>query len=505
MDLVRASERSMLGGVLLGPERPRTYDDLNGNEKKRFNADDRATNIVLQGLPKDIYKLINHNIEAKAIWDNVKMLLVGSELTKEDKESQLYDEFERFKMLLGIGAASNEGAHIRAGNVNAGQGKPVKCFNCNGLRHITRNCTQPKHQQNSNYFKDKMVLMQAQENGAVLDEEELLFLTREQINNFDADVDDHPVRDLALNDDNIFQEDKCDAFDSDVDDEPTAQSIFMAKLSSHGLTNQQAGPSNASILYEVHDLENAIDLCDDNQDEHEIYNEVQQKNIIDSTRDHIVTELNIYKEQVAIYKQSAKFELTLPEQKIDEQMSILIRDCNQKEENIKKELHSAKRAQPTLYDVNELLKTHHVPVLVISSGEDLELAETTRIKMNDYVCVEKRVKVTPPNYSKENFMATFTPQTQLTREQVFWSKEINDKMDDDLKARTLPLLVLLPATMAMKAVFENLEAEVDQNEIDLKSGEIKQKSLLIPNENLIANCIAQDVFSTVTDSAMTAS
>ncbi|GJT24402.1 hypothetical protein Tco_0894339 [Tanacetum coccineum] len=53
------------------------------------------------GLPKDIYKLINHNIEAKAIWDNVKMLLAGSELTKEDRESQLYDEFERFKMLPG--------------------------------------------------------------------------------------------------------------------------------------------------------------------------------------------------------------------------------------------------------------------------------------------------------------------------------------------------------------------------------------------------------------------
>nr|GEU29643.1 reverse transcriptase domain-containing protein [Tanacetum cinerariifolium] len=88
------------GGVLLGPERPRTYDYLNDNEKKRFDADVRATNIVLQGLPKDIYKLINHNIKAKAIWDNVKMLFVRSELTKEDIESQLYDEFECFKMLL---------------------------------------------------------------------------------------------------------------------------------------------------------------------------------------------------------------------------------------------------------------------------------------------------------------------------------------------------------------------------------------------------------------------
>nr|GEX35380.1 hypothetical protein [Tanacetum cinerariifolium] len=58
---------------------------------------------------------------------------------------------------------------------------------------------------------------------------------------------------------------------------------------------------------------------------------------------------------------------------------------------------------------------------------------------------------------------------------------------------------------AMKIVFENLEAEVDQNAIDLKSGGIKRINLLITNENLIANGIAHDVFVTVTDSAMTAS
>ncbi|GJR56822.1 hypothetical protein Tco_1498984 [Tanacetum coccineum] len=105
-----------------------------------------------------------------------------------------------------------------------GQGKPVKCYNCN----------------------------RAQENGAVLDEEELLFWLCGAENTFDADVDNQPVQDLALNEDNIFQADECDAFDSDVDDEPTAQTIFMANLSSAG--------SNT-----------------------EIHNEVQQSNVIDST------------------------------------------------------------------------------------------------------------------------------------------------------------------------------------------------------------------------------
>ncbi|GJY35270.1 hypothetical protein Tco_0420648 [Tanacetum coccineum] len=127
-------------------------------------------------------------------------------------------------------AACNGGAHHRVGNANACQGKPIKYYNCNGLGHIAQNCTQPKRPQNSDYFKDKMLLMQAQENGAVLDEEELLFLAGEQTNTFDTDVDNQPVQDLALNEDNIFQADECDAFDSDVDDEPTAQSIFMANL-----------------------------------------------------------------------------------------------------------------------------------------------------------------------------------------------------------------------------------------------------------------------------------
>ncbi|GKA91124.1 hypothetical protein Tco_0812994 [Tanacetum coccineum] len=85
----------------LGLEQPRVYSDLSPKDKEMYNADIRETNILLQGLPKDIYSLINHYTDAKDIWDNVKMLLEGSELTKEDHESKLYDDFEHFRQHKG--------------------------------------------------------------------------------------------------------------------------------------------------------------------------------------------------------------------------------------------------------------------------------------------------------------------------------------------------------------------------------------------------------------------
>nr|GEZ41034.1 retrovirus-related Pol polyprotein from transposon TNT 1-94 [Tanacetum cinerariifolium] len=94
------------------------------------------------------------------------------------------------------------------------------------LGHIARNCTQPKRPQNSDYFKDKMLLMQAQENRVALDEEKLLFLAGGEDNAIDEDVDEQHVQDLALNVENVFQADDCDAFDFDVDEAPMAQTMF---------------------------------------------------------------------------------------------------------------------------------------------------------------------------------------------------------------------------------------------------------------------------------------
>ncbi|GJV39495.1 hypothetical protein Tco_1417935 [Tanacetum coccineum] len=127
-----------------------------------------------------------------------------------------------------------------------------------------------------------MMLMQAQE-GVVLDEEQLLFITGGQTNTFDDDVDKAPVQDLAVNEDNVFQAHQCDAFDSDVDEAPMVQTMFMANLSSADPIYDEVGPSyDLDILSEVQDHDNYIDNVGEYHEVHEMQNDVQPSYVVDS-------------------------------------------------------------------------------------------------------------------------------------------------------------------------------------------------------------------------------
>nr|GEY52011.1 retrovirus-related Pol polyprotein from transposon TNT 1-94 [Tanacetum cinerariifolium] len=113
------------------------------------------------------------------------------------------------------------------------------------------------------------------ENGAVLDEEQLLFIAGGQTNTFDDDVDEAPVQDLALNGENVFQVDQCDAFDYDVDEALTPQTMFMENLSSADPIYDEAGPSyDSDILSEVQDHDNYVDSVGEYHEVHEMQNDV---------------------------------------------------------------------------------------------------------------------------------------------------------------------------------------------------------------------------------------
>ncbi|GJT75571.1 hypothetical protein Tco_1042296 [Tanacetum coccineum] len=408
------------GALHLGPKRPRVYSDLSPEDKERYNADIWATNILLQGLPKDIYTLINHYTDAKDIWDNVKMLLEGSELTKEDRESQLYDDFEHFRQNKGetihdyyvrfaklindmrnikmtmsrmqlnskfvnnmlpewgrfvTAVKLNRGlrdsnydqlyAYLKQHEAHANENKmmldrftqhtvdPLALMsNVSHQQYYSQSSTTPPSTYVPPHFADnsqldsglslmdnlienltntlalltqsyKTYLPQTNnqlrtssnprnqatvQDGRVVVQNVQGRQNRGQGNNargaasyggahnrvgnanpggqdnaIDEDVDEQPVQDLALNVDNVFQADDCDAFDSDVDEAPTAQTMFMANLSSADPVYDEAGPSyDSDILSEVHDHDHYQDAVCEHHEEHEMHDDVQPNYVVDS-------------------------------------------------------------------------------------------------------------------------------------------------------------------------------------------------------------------------------
>nr|GEU99252.1 retrovirus-related Pol polyprotein from transposon TNT 1-94 [Tanacetum cinerariifolium] len=265
----------------------------------------------------------------------------------------------------------------------------------------------------------------AMENGVTLDEEQLLFIA----------------------------DDDCDAFYSEVDEAPTAQTMFMKNLSSADPVYDEDDPSYKSdILFEVHDHDHYQDVV---YEHHEYVKDnampVVQSNVSYVPNDAYMMILNDMHEQPA------------------QHVSVTTQN------------------KPALYNGHEIIKTNRVPAIVHNSEETLKIAEITRKKMNDKMkdpeCSKKKVKIAPHDYSKENCLATFTPQKQLTHEHIFWSKDLFKMKEEALKEHTI-------ASRPIKA-------------LTVKHDEIERKNLLIANDNLIVDCLSRDVFYTATDSVLT--
>nr|GFC14273.1 hypothetical protein [Tanacetum cinerariifolium] len=59
-----------------------------------------------------------------------------------------------------------------------GKQRVITYYNCKGEGHMSKQCIKPRRKHDAEWFKDKVLLVQAQANGQVLQEEELEFQTR---------------------------------------------------------------------------------------------------------------------------------------------------------------------------------------------------------------------------------------------------------------------------------------------------------------------------------------
>nr|GEV08808.1 hypothetical protein [Tanacetum cinerariifolium] len=152
----------------------------------------------------------------------------------------------------------------------SGKQRVIVCYNCKGEGHMSKQCTKPKRKHDAEWFKDKVLLVQAQANGQVLQEEELEFLA-------DPGTIESSSNQNVITNNAAYQADDLDAYDSDCDELNSAKIALMANLSHYGSDNlaeyMNESQSNTAqnstlpalqddlILYVIEQLQTQVVTC----------------------------------------------------------------------------------------------------------------------------------------------------------------------------------------------------------------------------------------------------
>nr|GEU49873.1 retrovirus-related Pol polyprotein from transposon TNT 1-94 [Tanacetum cinerariifolium] len=241
------------------------YSELSTTEAIQAECDVKATNIILQGFPLEVYALVSTHKVAKELWERIHMLMQGTSLTKQEGECKLYDEFDkfayrkgeslrdyylRFSLLLNdMNIYNMKLEQFQKGDdpidvINhmmlfltsvvtsrtLGKQRVIVCYNCKGVGHMSKQCTKPKRRRDKQWFKDKVLLVQAQANGKVLLEKKLEFLA-------DPGTAETSSTQYAVTNNAAYQADDLDAYDSDCDELNSAKIALMENLSHYGSDN----------------------------------------------------------------------------------------------------------------------------------------------------------------------------------------------------------------------------------------------------------------------------
>ncbi|GKC56584.1 hypothetical protein Tco_1084182 [Tanacetum coccineum] len=126
-----------------------------------------------------------------------------------------------------------------ASGSNSGKQRTPIYYNCKREGHMSKQCIKPKRKQDDSWFKDKVLLVQAQASGQILHEEELTFLA-------DPGIPKSQATHTIITHNAAYQADDLDAYDSDCDELNTTKVALMANLSHYG----------SDALAEVHNHDN---------------------------------------------------------------------------------------------------------------------------------------------------------------------------------------------------------------------------------------------------------
>nr|GFB20700.1 hypothetical protein [Tanacetum cinerariifolium] len=206
-----------------------------------------------------------------------------------------------------------------------GKQRVIVCYNCKGEGYMSKQYTKPKMNRDEQWFKDKVLLVQAQANGKVLQEKELEFLA-------DPGIAETSSTQYAFTNNAAYQADDLDAYDSDCDELNSAKIALMTNLSHYG-------------------SDNLVEINQDNKNINEILTAELERY---KNQERILKEQNNFDNASVSYEQYLEIEKlkhTLSEhpkenESLEQKVTLLTNDFQKEESrNIDRELDLEKQAE----------------------------------------------------------------------------------------------------------------------------------------------------------------
>nr|GEX36215.1 hypothetical protein [Tanacetum cinerariifolium] len=195
--------------------RPKKYSKLSPTEEIQADYDIKATDIILQGLPPEAYALKGDDL-IDAINHMMSFLTVVVTSRYPTTNNQLRNLSNlRQQATINNGRVTLHPNQRRQTSLAAGKG------------HMSKQCTKPKWKRDGSWFKDKVLLVQAQANCQNLHEEELAFLA-------DPGIAEAQATQTIVTHNAAYQANDLDAYDSDCDEINTAKVTLMENLFHYG-------------------------------------------------------------------------------------------------------------------------------------------------------------------------------------------------------------------------------------------------------------------------------
>ncbi|GJX25086.1 copia protein [Tanacetum coccineum] len=402
---------------------------------------------------------------------------------------------------------------------------------------MTKHYTQPKRPRNFAWFKEKLMLVEAQEVGQILDEEQLVFIA-------DPGIVEVQVAQQIIPHNSAFQTEDLDAYDSDCDDISSAKAVLMENLSSCDLDFLSEVPYSDTYLNDMinQDVQempyfehtHIVDFPDneitsdsniisysqylqESQDagiqdtNSSTLNDLLVLSLVVQMTNHVANldkenqtnkmvnesltaELERYKERVTIFEQRLNVDLNKHKKLIDSQMDDLIQNRNAKFAAFQQEIDTLKETLSNQVKEKESLSTT-LTVLKIECKE----------KESKYM--DKEIVLENQNKELENTLYKLYRSTQamhmLTKpqvfydnthkqalEQVFWLKHSNYNHDTSVKSHT-PVRIEAPSKLPKSIENSDLNAQLQEKVFAVAA--LKNELRKLKGKNIVDTVVSKPI------------